>query len=53
MFLFENIKIDDPVVAAWEFYKFTRAMIYRSGNRWKAALGTVKDKEGWLLALQE
>ena len=39
------------MVAAWEFYKFTRTMIYWSGNHLKATLGSVKDTEGWLLAL--
>ena len=51
MFFFGKIKTDDPMVAAWEFYKFTRTMIYRSGNHLKATLGSVKDTEGWLLAL--
>ena len=51
MFFFGKIKIDDPMVAAWEFYKFTRTMIYPSGNHLKATLGSVKDTEGWLLAL--
>ena len=46
MFFFGKIKIDDPVVAAWEFYKFARTMIYRSGNHLKATLGRLKDKEG-------
>ena len=45
MFFFGKIKIDDPVVAAWEFYKFARTMIYWSGNHVKATLGRLKDKE--------
>lgn len=32
MFLFGKVKIDDPVTAAWEFYKFTGAVMYWSVN---------------------